>query len=62
MKDANVFGILFPTWQAQEESKLGLGTGQGWEKDVLECTPVFNSLLAGLPVQNVFLVILRRLS
>lgn len=24
-EDANVFGILFPTWQAQEESKLGLG-------------------------------------
>ena len=30
VKDANAFGILFPTWQAQEESKLGLGTGQEW--------------------------------
>lgn len=32
-KDANVFEIVFPTWQAQEENRLGLGMAQGveWE-------------------------------
>ena len=27
-KDANGFGILFPSWQAQEESKINLD----WER------------------------------
>ena len=50
----------FSNMASTGREQIGIENRAGEKKDVLN--PVFKSLLAGLPVQHVCLVILRRLS